>query len=1144
MGRLPRIRRPGGPCRLACLIVGAAILAGGTPARAGTIGFTITNTVDVAAGITLKLEIVHTGDEAAYSVTPVVEFGDVKRTAERVPKMLPKARQVWTIPVQDTPPGDGSFVLLVRIRYEDANAYPFEVIATAPFDVHAARRRPVTGAFVIPVLDTRDQAQAKLALNAPAERAGQFDVRLSLPSGIAGSPSQETVDLSTKRSARIPLTIRNLNLLPGTTVNVFALITDKGGAAPQTDVVRGTVRIAAPRTAADVNTYTGLLYALAAYFIALQLIGGRRRPFLRPLGVADPWDGPAELALACGASAFLLLHYPWKDLLAQSITAGGDMASLYYPTKLLAEEIMPSGQLTGWTMGNYAGFPVLHFYSTLPFALIVLLSKVIPFLPMEVAFKLVTLSGPTLLPVAAAYLFRALGYGRGAAVLAAASVLPFVMQQGNSMWGGNIPSVLAGEFCHALGITLSLFYLGVLHRTVQGERRWPLAAALLAAIGLSHTFAFFATAWYTLFYLWPRPSVTRLAPPVIATGVVAALLLCFWGLPLPARLVFTSEWSMIWRIKDWKEVLPEPLWPAAWIAGANVLLMLVRIKSFRVDRQGLLLFVFAGAALLYFLVPALGFPDIRFIPIAQLFLGLIAADLIYWVGGFFRHRLAFAACMLVIGLGWAQNHLGYIPSWLTWNYAGYEGKTTWKLFAQINDHLRGDLNDPRVVFEHSQDHNRFGSSRAFENLPLFSGRSTLEGVFHQASPNSPFIFYLQSEASERGSGPFPQYTYTRLNPADALPHLRLFNVSDLVVVSDKARAAYEANPAFEKTFESGGYAIFHVPSGDTGYVVAAQNEPILYEGPNWKSAFYRWYKHHDLLDIPLVPREMISDAEARDFSLRTDSVTRLERHPYDGPCTITSKLEQYRISFDTTCPGRPHIVKVSYFPRWKAVDGSPILLVSPAFMLVYPKSSHFEMYYGRNFIDWLGLAISLGGLLLLVGSGMSPRLSDGLQRTLYRPFSPIFEFNARHYVVLSLVLLLLAVGGAWYTRTSLRRADRTYEAAQEAYRNRDFDDAIKKLEAWTAEDKDTFKQATALYQLGVSYSEVGNPAAAIEVHERLRFEFANVNYGAGTLFHLARNYEKLGMTDQARVYAQELERDFADQSWTQRLKRENPELFE
>jgi len=145
----------------------------------------------------------------------------------------------------------------------------------------------------------------------------------------------------------------------------------------------------------------------------LELLGGVSG---RPVGgaVPRPWGWVVGAALASATSAFLMVHYPWDALLADTVAAGGDMASLYYPTKLMAEEMLPRGQITGWTMGNYAGFPILHFYSTLPFAVIALLGKA---WPMTVVFKVVTLVGPTLLPIMAAVLFRALGYGAGAPAL-------------------------------------------------------------------------------------------------------------------------------------------------------------------------------------------------------------------------------------------------------------------------------------------------------------------------------------------------------------------------------------------------------------------------------------------------------------------------------------------------------------------------------------------------------------------------------------------------------------------------------------------------------------------------------------------------------------------------------------------------------
>ncbi len=852
------------------------------------------------------------------------------------------------------------------------------------------------------------------------------------------------------------------------------------------------------------------------------------------------WLLLAEAALVCCASAYLLYIYPWPELLRATVTAGGDTASHYYPAVLMRDELLPRGQLTGWTMGNYAGFPIFHFYSTLPFAVIALLGYVFP---MQVVFKLVSLLGPTTLPLAAGYLFRSLGYGRSASVIAAGSVLPFLFQQGNSMWGGNIPSVLAGEFCHSIGLSLSFLFLGLLHRTANGKGSWTGCGFLLAAIGLSHAFAFIGALWFSLFYLWPRREVTKYARMLVPVYLLAFLLLCFWGLPLVPRVQFTTEWSVIWRIKQWQEVIPELLWPAGILAIANTALMAVRIKRFSVETHGLMLFVLFGAGVLYLLAPGVGFPDIRFIPLGQIMLGFLAADLLAWAGSRLRFQLLYGAVVLAATLAWSHQHIGYLPSWLKWNYSGYEAKVTWSLFKEINDHVRGDINSPRMIFEHSQMHNRFGSSRAFENLPFFAGRSTLEGVFHQVSPNSPFVFYIQSEASERTSGPFPQYTYMRLNLDDALPHLRLYNVGTVVASTQKGREAYHQHPDFERTFFKGSYAVYEVNGGNTGYVVAAANEPVLYTGPDYKTAFYRWFKHHDLLDIPLVPESIIGEGAGRKFALRTDSVTRLERKPYEGECEVSTRLEHQRITFDTTCPGRPHIVKVSYFPRWQAADGSPVHLVSPGFMLVYPQGSHFELSYERTPLDWIALSLTWLGLLWAAACIASKKVSSASVETLVALTGPVFAIMERRRLILSVALFAaLALAGA-AMRVALTRPDTLYAQGQEAYKAREFEHAVRLLEDWTATDRETFKQATAIYQLGVSHSELGNHAASVQVHERLRFEFPNINYGAGTLYHLAKNYAALDMTDKARAAAVELEKNFADNHWVKRLRREQPDLL-
>ncbi len=1111
------------------------------PAAAERIGFEIKASVRASAErVELGLEVRNTGDETAFSVTPRATLGGRTVSGPGLTSLAAGASHSWDLLLHEGPTAKGAYIAVVKLAYSDANAYPFEALAAAPFEAGTARRPPLRGTLSLPALATGRQRTGQLSVNAPEGRGRRYSVRLFMPRGIRARLAETEISFGEGKRRVLPVEVSNKGLLAGSSVGVIALLTSLDESTPQTDLIRGVIRV---KTAARILTPALLLriaVALAVLLLVMELLAWSTQ---RPDPAAQS-AAVAETVLVAAVVGFLLYHYPWQSLLAATTTAGGDMASLFYPTTLMAEEILPGGRVTGWTMGNYAGFPVFHFYSTLPFVVIALVGKV---LPMEQVFKLVTIAGPTTLPLAAAYLFRSLGYRRGAAALAAAATLPFLFQQGNSMWGGNIPSVLAGEFCHAIGLSLALVFAGYLAKCMQGRRPWPVAALLLAAVGLCHTYAFMAALWYAAFFLLPMPGLAARAAKIAALGALTFLLLAFWGLPLPSRLVFTTEWSMIWRIKEWTEVLPEALWPAAALASLGLVALLWRAwlggEHLVARRQGFLVHGLAGGLLLYFLVPAIGFPDIRFVPVAQLFICLLAADLLDWLGWRLNYRTVYVATALLLSLTWAQAHLGYIPAWLKWNYSGYEGKSTWGQFESINEHLRGDLNDPRVVFEHSQKHNRFGSSRAFENLPLFSGRSTLEGVFHQASQNSPFVFYIQSEVSERGSGPFPQYTYTRLDPGKALPHLRLYNVGEIVVVTEAAKKAYDAHPGFTRSFEVGPYVVYEVGGGDTGYVVAAANEPVLYDGPDWKLAFYRWFKHHELLDVPLVPADMIDEETARHFVWTTDSIGRLPRTPIEGDCDVSSRLEQYKITVETSCPDRPHIVKVSYFPRWRARDGSELLPVSPGFMLVRPRSNHLELVYGTNAIDVVGIVLSGSGLLVLIALTLRPGLAARASSELAARLGPGCRFLEDRARLILVLVLVAAVAAATTTRLSMRNPDALYDQAHERYRKREFNEAVELFEQWIATDRDTFKQATALYQLGASYTALGHHAAAVLAHQRLRFEFPNVNYGAGTLFHLISNYAALGLDDRARRALAELADDFPGSNWETRLKRERPQLF-
>ncbi|MHA2219535.1 MAG: hypothetical protein ACXACY_26810, partial [Candidatus Hodarchaeales archaeon] len=91
----------------------------------------------------------------------------------------------------------------------------------------------------------------------------------------------------------------------------------------------------------------------------------------------------------------------------------------------------------------------------------------------------------------------------------------------------------------------------------------------------------------------------------------------------------------------------------------------------------------------------------------------------------------------------------------------------------------------------------------------------------------------------------------------------------------------------------------------------------------------------------------------------------LPKKPVVKECLIEEEVFTEEIRITTNCIGTPHIVKVTYFPNWRVEGADAIYLVSPSFMLVYPELEDVRIYYGRTFIDNLGIILTAFGLIIL-----------------------------------------------------------------------------------------------------------------------------------------------------------------------------------
>jgi hypothetical protein len=289
----------------------------------------------------------------------------------------------------------------------------------------------------------------------------------------------------------------------------------------------------------------------------------------------EHWVGLAILA-TCIVYVFIQLG-PSLVLRNTTITGGDTGAHVWFPDFLI-DHFLP-WKVAGWSNDFYAGFPAGQFYFPFPAVLIALLDVVLPY---NIAFKLVTVLGPLLLPAGAYVFAKGIRAPRPAAPMLALAATGFLFFTGGGdstmmfdfhIMGGNLPSTLAGEFSFMIAVALALFFLGTLARALDRRGSLWLPAVFLALTILSHVVVgIFAV--YAAVVVWlvikPRKNLTR----VLAIGAVGALLTAFWLLPLAANLGNTTDmrYEPIGNYLDWM-FLSETwfLYPFALLAlGAGI----------------------------------------------------------------------------------------------------------------------------------------------------------------------------------------------------------------------------------------------------------------------------------------------------------------------------------------------------------------------------------------------------------------------------------------------------------------------------------------------------------------------------------------------------------------------------------------------
>ncbi len=741
--------------------------------------------------------------------------------------------------------------------------------------------------------------------------------------------------------------------------------------------------------------------------------------------IAMPVEGWLSLTIVAGCVLFTFMQLGPHNLFSDTTPNGGDMGAHVWGPAYLRDHLLPSFRLSGWSPDWYMGFAAYEFYMVVPSLLIALLSFVIPY---GVAFKLVAVSGVLTLPVAAWTFGRLNRMLFPVSPLLAVGATAFLFDRSFSIYGGNIPSTLAGEFAFSISLSLAVLYLGVLGRSLETGKHRGWVALLLAVTCLTHIIPFIFAMAGTVVWFLVRPGVARLK--VLATTLpVAGLLTAFWTIPFLWDHGYMTDmgWDRKTNYANYlftrgdldPQLVNSP--PISWLLALAAIGALMAVVFFVVDRQRAGLFWVAMAV-----VSAVGFrfaPDsrlwnARLLPFFYLSLALLGAIGVAYLGRTIAMLVArdparpvrpvtwvvgvVAAVAVILALATPLRSIApgtriagveiatvdaagkysllglpgttdksFIPSWARWNFSGYEEKPAYPEYhdiVQTMDDLGQTNGCGRAMWEHEETHDRYGTPMALMLLPFWTDGciGSMEGLFFEASATTPYHFLNQDELSSAPSNAMRDLPYVPGAPSRAEFDLGIDHLQMLGV------KYYMAISDRMIAFGRDAPELTEVATSGPWVVFEVQGSELVEGLENQPAVVVGNTKGHGWQDIA-VP--WYQDPTQWSVPLTADGPENWQRIEVGAtpekvpvsPVTVTNiDAGDDTLSFDVDQIGVPVVVKASYHPNWKVSGADGPYRATPNVMVVVPTSTHVELSYGRSPIDLASSALTLLGIVLLV----------------------------------------------------------------------------------------------------------------------------------------------------------------------------------
>ncbi len=311
-----------------------------------------------------------------------------------------------------------------------------------------------------------------------------------------------------------------------------------------------------------------------------------------------------------------------------------------------------------------------------------------------------------------------------------------------------------------------------------------------------------------------------------------------------------------------------------------------------------------------------------------------------------------------------------VPSWIKWNYSGYEAKKDWPTLHRLMAYL-AKLPKSRILWEYSPEIDRFGTPRALELIPFFSRQSTMEGLLIESASTAPFHFILQAETSNKATHAVQGIKYPEVDLKKGLEHMRLFNIRYFIAYSEEIKAKASLMSQLRLQKKIGPFNIYELDEGL--FVSIPEYQVNLLTKGNWRKNSIKWMKSELSPDIPIVYGTEIPNNDEKLFKLKVRSLKNVKKIALPDMEVDGLEVDSSKVIFTTSHIGQPHIIKYSYFPNWKANGAKGPYLVSPSLMLVIPTQREVVLEYKTSVTDRLSFFLSLLTYLALFLFGISKR---------------------------------------------------------------------------------------------------------------------------------------------------------------------------